>query len=220
MEEKPVKRRGGPHMVPVGLRQIHHRPVRAVPAPAPERQRGCAILSGLREWEGSRRLGHTWAANTHCWVSLGEFGWEGWADEEILLSSCGLSPPTPRSPRSTSPAKPPHAEKTKPPALPPPNPRNPKRAPLLSATPSNRAAPHRRSRHTRGHGKGEKGKQPQQQKWRDKPPSLEGDESPDPLLGGQVYVPYTDGVYPGVVTSVVGGGGGGGECGWNNEGKT
>ena len=49
-----------------------------------------------------------------------------------------------------------------------------------------------------------KGKQPQQQKRREEPPSLEGDESPDPLLGEQVYVPYTDGVYPGFVTSVVG----------------
>ena len=55
----------------------------------------------------------------------------------------------------------------------------------------------------RRHGKG-KGKQPQQQKRREEPLFLEGDESPDPLLGEQVYVPYTDGVYPGVVTSVVG----------------
>ena len=37
---------------------------------------------------------------------------------------------------------------------------------------------------------------------------MEGDESHDPLLGEQVYVPYTDGVYPGVVTSVVAGAGG------------
>ena len=34
---------------------------------------------------------------------------------------------------------------------------------------------------------------------------MEGDESLDPLLGAQVFVPYTEGVYPGVVTSVVGG---------------
>ena len=53
-----------------------------------------------------------------------------------------------------------------------------------------------------------KGKQPQQQKRCEEPPSLEGDESGDPLLGDQVYVPYTNGVYPGVVTSVVGGAGG------------
>ena len=59
----------------------------------------------------------------------------------------------------------------------------------------------------RGHGKG-KGKQPQQQKRRKEPVSLEGDDSPDPLLGEQVYVPYTDGVYPGVVTSVAAGQGG------------
>ena len=66
------------------------------------------------------------------------------------------------------------------------------------------------------HGKG-KGKQAQQ-KRREEPPSLEGDESPDPLLGEQVYVPYTDGVYPGVVTSVAAGAGGG-ECGSNAQGK-
>ena len=47
-----------------------------------------------------------------------------------------------------------------------------------------------------------------QQKRREEPPSLEGDESPDPLLGEQVYVLYTDGVYLGVVTLVVGGAGG------------
>ena len=61
--------------------------------------------------------------------------------------------------------------------------------------------------HPRGHGKGVKGKQPLQQKHREEPPSLERDESRDPLLGEQVYVPYTDGVYPGVVTSVVAGAG-------------
>ena len=37
---------------------------------------------------------------------------------------------------------------------------------------------------------------------------MEGDESPDPLLGAQVFVPYTKGVYSGVVASVLGGGGG------------
>ena len=63
------------------------------------------------------------------------------------------------------------------------------------------------------------GKQLQQQKRHEEPPSLEGDESPDPLLGEQVYVPYTDGVYPGVVTSVVGGAGGGGCVGGPPRGK-
>ena len=58
-----------------------------------------------------------------------------------------------------------------------------------------------------------KGKQPEQQKRRKEPPSLEGDESLEPLLGAQVFVPYTEGVYPGVVTWVVGGGRGG-ECWW------
>ena len=53
-----------------------------------------------------------------------------------------------------------------------------------------------------------KGKEPQQQKRREEPPSLGRGESPEPLLGEEVYVPYTDGVYPGVVTSVVMGAGG------------
>ena len=95
---------------------------------------------------------------------------------------------------------------------PPPNPHNPKRPPPPkrksfesgSCSSSDQA-------HPREHGKGVKGRQPQQQKGRKEPPSLERDESPDPLLGEQVYVPYTDGVYPGVATTVVGGAGGGGE---------
>ena len=39
-------------------------------------QRGCAILSWLREWECSRRLTDTWAANTPCCAAVGEF-WGG-----------------------------------------------------------------------------------------------------------------------------------------------
>ena len=77
-------------------------------------QGGCAILSGLREWERSHRLTDTWAANTPCLAALGELGWEGCSDEDILMSSCGMNPPTPASPRNTSPAKPAPAEKTKP----------------------------------------------------------------------------------------------------------
>ena len=69
-------------------------------------QRGCSIMSGLREWERSRRLTDTWAATTPCWASPAELGWEGCADEEILLSSPGLSPPTPRSPSHQSPPRP------------------------------------------------------------------------------------------------------------------
>ena len=65
-------------------------------------QRGCAILSGLPEWVHSRRLMDTCAANMLCWVNHGELGWQVCADEEMLMSSCGLSPPTPGSPRSTS----------------------------------------------------------------------------------------------------------------------
>ena len=65
-------------------------------------QRGCAILSGLREWERSCRLTDTWAANTPCWAALGELGWEECSDEDILMSSCGMNPPTPANPRSAS----------------------------------------------------------------------------------------------------------------------
>ena len=53
-----------------------------------------------------------------------------------------------------------------------------------------------------------KGKRPWQQKRCEEPPFLEGDESPDSLLGAHILVPYTEGVYRGVVTSVVGGAGG------------
>ena len=170
--------------------------------------------NGLRGWERSRRLTDTWVANTPCWASLGELGWEGCADEEIMLSSCGLSPPTPGSPRSSSPAKPPPLppERPKPLALPPPKkkthatqkaPTPPKRKSFESgsSSPSEQA-------HPRGHGKGSKEKQPRQQKRPEEPPSLEGDESPDPLFGEQVYVPHTNGVYPAVVTLVATGHGG------------
>ena len=169
-------------------------------------QRRCAILSGLREWERFRRLTDTWAANTPCWAALGELGWEGCSDEDILISSCRMNPPTPARPRSASPAKPAPAEKPKPPAVAPPKPPQSKRRPpmrksfeLGSSSSLDQALP-------RPHGKG-KGKQAQQ-KRREEPPSLEGDESPDPLLGEQVYVPYTTGVYPGDVTSVAPGAGG------------
>ena len=83
-------------------------------------QRGCAILSGVRDWERSRRLADTWAAHTPCLAALEEFGWEGCSDEDILMSSRGMNPPTPASPRSASPAKPAPAEKPKPPAVAPP----------------------------------------------------------------------------------------------------
>ena len=115
-------------------------------------------------------------------------------------------PPHPGQPPQRLPSKARPAEKPKPPTVPPP----PKKKPTQSKkTPppkrksfevgsstlsADRALP-------RPHGEG-KGKEPQQQKRREEPPSLEGDESPVPSLGEQVYVPYTDGVYPGVVTSV------------------
>ena len=83
-------------------------------------QRGCAILSARREWGRSRRLTDTWAADTPCWAALGELGWEGCSDEDILMSSVGMNPPTQASPCSASPAKSAPAEKPKPPAVPPP----------------------------------------------------------------------------------------------------
>ena len=61
-------------------------------------QRGCAILSGLREWERSRRLTDTWAANTPCWAALWKLRWEGCSDEDILMSSCGMNHPHPGQP--------------------------------------------------------------------------------------------------------------------------
>ena len=79
-------------------------------------QRGCAILSGLREWERSCHLTHTWAANTPCWAALGELGWEGCSDDDMLMSNCGMNPP----PRP-APAAPPQQS--------PPPPRNPKPLP-------------------------------------------------------------------------------------------
>ena len=167
---------------------------------------GCG--NGRREWERSRRRRDAWAANTPCWAALGELGWEGCSDEDNLMSSCGMNPPSPASPRSASPAKPAPAEKPKPRAVAPPKPTQPQKTPPAkrksfepgSSSSSDEA-------HPRPH-EGGKEKQPRQQKRREEPPSLEGDESPDPLLGEQVYVPYTDGVYPWVVTSVVGGAGG------------
>ena len=136
--------------VPVGHRRVHialsalYHQLLFNPLP------GYAILSGLQEWERSRRLTDTWAANTPCLASVGELGWEERADEEILLSSFALSPPGRGSPCSTWPAKPPPppAEKPKPLALPPPpDPRSQKSPPLRSASPSNRAAAHRGTRH-------------------------------------------------------------------------
>ena len=156
-------------------------------------QRGCAILSGLWRWERSRRLTDTWAANTSCWAALGELGWEGCSDEEIPMSNCGMNPPTPASPRSASPAKPARAEKA-PSPLPCPPPPPPKPTQSKKTPPPKRksfeSGSSSSSDHTlpRPHGKG-KGKQPRQQKRREEPRSLEGDDSPDPLLGEEVYVP-------------------------------
>ena len=107
-------------------------------------QPGCCIMSGLRECERSCRLTNTWAP---CWASLGELGWEGCADEEILLSNCGLNPPLPQQ-RLPSKAPPPRRRQTQTPPCLPPNPPNLKSPPRTSASPSDRAAAHRRTRHS------------------------------------------------------------------------
>ena len=166
-------------------------------------KRGCTILSGLREWERSRRLTDTWAANTRCWASMGELGWEGCADEEILLSSCGLNHPNPASPRSASPRSPPWPRNPNPLPCPPPKPTQPKKTPPPKRKPFKSGSSSTSDQTLPCPHEKVKGKQPQQQKRHQDPPSLEGVEAPDPLLGEQVYVPYTDGVYPGVVTSVL-----------------
>ena len=139
---------------------------------------------------------------------LGELWWEGCSYEDILMSNCGMNPPTPVSPRNASQQNPSPPRNPKPLPCPPPKHSQSKKTPPPksksfksgSSSSSDQALP-------RPHGKG-MGKQPQQQKRREEPPSLEGDELPDPLLGEQVYVPYNDGVYPGVVTSVAAGQGG------------
>ena len=146
--------------------------------------------------------------NTPCWANLGELGWDGCVDQEILLSSCGLIPASPGSPRSTSPAKPPPPPRNPSPLpCPPSKPTQPKRTPTQKGK-SFESGSTSLSDHKvhRGHGKAVTGKQPRQQNRREEPPSLEGDGSPYPLLGEQVYVPDTDGVYLGVVTLVGGGG--------------
>ena len=107
---------------------------------------GCAILSGLREYERSRRLTDTWAANTPYWAALGKLGWEGCSDEDILMSICGMNPPTPASPRSAFPAKPAPRQETQTPCrAPPPNPRK-ARSTHRCASPSNWAAARRKTR--------------------------------------------------------------------------
>ena len=42
-------------------------------------QRGCSILSGLREWERSRRLTDTWVANTRAGLA-----WLSWGGRAVL----------------------------------------------------------------------------------------------------------------------------------------
>ena len=116
-------------------------------------QRGCSIMSTLREWEQSSHLTDRWVANTPCWASLGELGWDGCGDEEILQSSCGWSPPTTRTASPATPPPPP-AHEPKPPTMPPPKPTKHEKPPthkrksfeLSCSSSSDEALP-------RGHGK-------------------------------------------------------------------
>ena len=97
-------------------------------------QRGCFILSELREWERSHRLTDTWAANTPRWASLGDLGWEDCGDQEIFLSSCGLSPPPPAAPPQQSPPPPPPRRETQTPCPAPPPPPPPPPPPATHPT--------------------------------------------------------------------------------------
>ena len=130
----------------------------------------------------------------------------GCVDEEILPSICGLSPHTPRSASPTK-SPPPPTNATPPPPN-PPSPKSPASTSAKSFESSSNSSLDQAL--PCAHGKDVKGMQPQQQKRCEEPPSLEGDDSPDPLLVAHFFVPYTEGVHPGVVTSVVGGGGAGG----------
>ena len=102
-------------------------------------------------------------------------------------------PPHPLAPAAPPQQSPPPPRNPNPLPCPPPQkqPQSKKRPParksfeLGSTSSSDHALP-------RHHGKG-RGKQAHQ-KLREEPPFLEGDESPDPLLGEQVFVPYPDGV--------------------------
>ena len=96
-------------------------------------QRGCAILFPSREWERSRGPTDTWAANAPCLGTLGELGWEGCADVEILLSSCGLSPPHPWQPPQHLPSKAPTRQETQTPRLAPPQTHATQKAPPSEA---------------------------------------------------------------------------------------
>ena len=145
-------------------------------------------------------------------IRRAELAYVSWGGRAVLTRrsccpSVGYTPlPAPAAPPKQSPPR--RETRTPRPAPPPPpEPTKPKKPPTHKgksfASSSNSSSDHALPR---GHGKEVKGKQPHQQKRREEPPSLEGDESPHPLLGEHVFVPYTAGVYPGVVTSVVEGG--------------
>ena len=143
VEANPADVAGVWHPLPAWHCRVKHHPIRLVPAAAAQLATGaCSIVSGLRDWTRSRRLMETWSANTPRWASLGELGWEGCADEEILLCSCGLNPLLPQQHLPSN--QPPAPRNLNPPPYPPPppaNPPNPKNLLRRSASPWNRATP-------------------------------------------------------------------------------
>ena len=196
---EPGGRRGGQHPVLVGHREVQHRPVRHVPIAAAQPPAGvchhvwAAGVGALPPPDGHVGGQHPLLGGPRG-VGVG-----GVFDEDILMSSCGMNPPPRLAPAAPPQQSPPPPRNPNPLPRPPPNPRKARSA-HRRASPSNRAAARRRTRNftvPMGRGRGS-----------EEPPSLEGDESPDPLLGEHVFVLYLDGVYPGVVTSVVAGWGG------------
>ena len=132
-------------------------------------------MSWLREWERSRRRTDTWAANTPCWAALGDLGWEGCSDEDILMSSCGMNPPTaarPVAPPQQSPPPPRNPNPLPPPPPPPKHPQSKKRPTARKSFASGSSSSSDQALH-RPHGKG-KGKQAQQKRC-EEPPSLQGE---------------------------------------------
>ena len=120
MEVNPADIAGVRIRYQLGGSEFSNPPVRRVPTAAAQPP------TGVRHAVRAAGVGALPPPNGHVggeYALLGEpggLGWEICADEEILLSSCGLSPPTPGNPRNTSLAKPRPAEKPKPPAVPPP----------------------------------------------------------------------------------------------------
>ena len=204
---EPGGRRKGPHPVQVGHRRIQPRPVCHVPAAGAQPLAGvcppfrAAEVGALPPPDGHVGGQHPLLGGTG---GVGVGGVFGRGHPNVQLWD---EPPHPGQPPQCLPSKARPRRETQTPCRGPPQTPAKREDPPTEAQvlrigqqlASDQALP-------RPHGKG-KGKQAQQ-KRREEPPSLEGDESPDPLLGEQMHVPYTDGVYPGVVSSVVAGAGG------------